>query len=72
MASVKLVLMFTIYLVECERSSVDAHLVLVICIISVLLALSLARHFNQGEHPDCFLVVRCSRQLCSGEIISIS
>lgn len=68
----KLVVMFTIYLVECKRSNVYAHLVLAICIISVLLALSLARHFNQGEHPDCFLVVRCSRQLCSGEIISIS
>lgn len=65
-------LMFTIYHGECGRSNIDAHLVFAICIINLLLALSLARHFNQGEHPDCFLVVRCSRQLCSGEINSIS
>lgn len=58
MASVTLVLTFTIYHRECERGVIDAHLVFAICINSVLLALSLARHFNQGEHPDCFLVVR--------------
>lgn len=44
---------------KCDRSTIDAHLVFAIRIISVLLALSLARHFNQGEHPDCLLVVRC-------------
>jgi hypothetical protein len=44
---------------ENVRGFIDAHLAVAICIVGLLLALSLARHFNQGEHPDYFLVVRC-------------
>ena len=58
MASVTLVLAFTIYHGEGERGFIDAHLVLAICIIGVLLALSLARHSNQGEHPLWFDISR--------------
>lgn len=57
---------------ECERNIIDAHLVFAICIISMLLALSLARHFNQSEHPDYFLVVRSFAIVCGGEINSRS